>query len=120
MRIILTNNETSIPKIELSTARFWVKQELESKHLPLLPEHVERKLFFEGRTAWRYKYSDLHVHKRKTSKKIGFNVAVFLKKEFLGFAEKHHFKFCATCIYKSATHNLKVAEIKEIEHDQDS
>jgi len=75
--------ENGIHPRELDTARFWVKQELEGKHLPFLPEHVDRRLFFEGRTAWSYKYSDLHVDQRKASKTITFNVVALLKKSFI-------------------------------------
>lgn len=118
--MIVTKKENGIHPRELDTARFWVKQELEGKHLPFLPEHVDRRLFFEGRTAWSYKYSDLHVDQRKASKTITFNIVALLKKEFHSFAEQHRFIFCATCIYYPATRKLKVAKIKVIEHDQGS
>lgn len=111
----MTSNENIIPSKELDTAKFWVKRELEGKYLPFLPEPVEERLFIEGRTAWNYNYSDLNVRKRKTSKKITFNISALLKNEFHHFVQQHYFRFDTTCIYYPATHTLKVAEIARIE-----
>jgi hypothetical protein len=89
----VTDREDIIPTKELNTARFWVKRELEGKHLPILPELVEEQLFMQGRTAWNYKYSDLKVDQIKASKKITFNINVSLKKEFHDLIEQHSFSF---------------------------
>ncbi len=110
----MPNKENDISSKELNTARFWVKQELERNLLPILPEHVEDRLFFEGRTAWNYKYSGLNIEKTKTSKKIAFNIEAILKKEFHGFSKQHHYKFSVICIYYIDTRKLKVVEIARI------
>lgn len=107
----MTRKQNAISSKELSAARFWVKQELELKHLPILPEKVEERLFLEGRTAWNYKYSGLSTEQTKTSKTITFDVAVVLKKEFHQYSKPHRFKFTAISKYHSATHRLKVIEI---------
>jgi len=110
-----TDKKNSIHPKELGAAKFWVTRELEGKHLPFLPERVEERLFFEGRTAWNYKYSDLNVIQTKRSKKITFSISALLKKEFHGFIEQYRFKFNTTSLYDPATHKLKVLEIKIVE-----
>ena len=116
----MTNREDTIPAKELNTARFWVKRKLEGEHLPTFPEVVEEQLFMQGRTAWNYKYSDLKVGQIKASKKMTFNIAVSLKKEFHGLIKRNRFSFNATCIYCPRTHQLNVAEIKSIEQQRRS
>ncbi len=107
----MTNKENTVFTKEVNTAKFWVKQELEYKHLPILPEHVEEILFLQGRTAWTYQYADLKVIPKKASTKISFIISALLKKEFHTLVERHRFKFIATSVYYPETQKLEINEI---------
>lgn len=99
----------------VDTARFWVKQKLESEYLPSLPEIICDLLFLEGRTEWTYKYSDTIEKEGKKSNTIGFKITALLKKEFHTFVEKHRYSFNVTCTYFPEIHKIRAIKIKSIE-----
>ncbi len=57
---------------EKNSVRFRVKQDPLCNYLPVLPDPVEEKLFFEGRSAWTYAYTNEVVKINKKSKQISF------------------------------------------------
>jgi hypothetical protein len=95
----------------LGYAKFWVKRELELKHLPGLPEFVDERLFLQGRTAWTYKYSDLTIEDRSASQEVSFAIEALLKREFHAYAAAHRHRFKARCSYLKETHTLEIEEI---------
>jgi hypothetical protein len=111
----MVNKEKLIVTKGVSTARFWVKQNLESKYLPSLPENIFELLFLQGRTAWNYKYSDTIEKEGEKSNKIAFKITALLKKEFHMFVKEHRFSFNVICMYFPETHKLKVTKIALIE-----
>jgi len=108
------SKKTTITK-GVDTARFWVKQKLESEYLPSLPEDVFVQLFLQGRSAWHYKYADTVEKINPKSNKIVFKITVLLKKEFQMFVEEHHFSFNVTCTYFPETHKIRAIKIASIE-----
>ena len=57
------------------------------RQLPILPEHVETKLFFEGRDAWIYSWCLLNEQNPfESTDEISLEVVAKLKKEF------HHYQ----------------------------
>ncbi len=104
---------TTLPD-ELHSARFWVKWELEAKHLPILPDLVEERLFLQGRTPWTYRYFDLKVEQLDGSKTISFNTVALLKKEFHRFLDQHRFAFHATSVYDLDMRKLTVTSIQPV------
>lgn len=81
-----------ISEKEIGTIKYAIKKAL-LKHLPVLPDNVEMKLFFEGRDAWIFNW-DLKCQAQSDpldNQCIG--VKVKLKKEFhyLEFPTDHVF-----------------------------
>jgi len=107
----VTNKENTAFTKEVDAAKFRVKRELQYKHLPNLPEHVEEILFLQGRTSWTYQYADLKVIPKKASTKISFIISALLKKEFHTLVDQHRFKFIAISVYYPETQKLKINEI---------
>jgi hypothetical protein len=105
----------SIPPRELETARAWVRNELELKQLPALPDDVEERLFLQGRSAWTFRYSDLKVEHLDGSIRIAFHVVATLKKEFHRFLARHRFMFSATSLYDADSDMLEVVEIHPLD-----
>jgi hypothetical protein len=98
----------------LGYAKFWVKRELDLRHLPGLPEFVEERLFLQGRTAWTYKYSDLTIEDRPASKEVAFAIEAVLKRECHAYAAAYRYRFKAQCRYLKETQTLEIKEIVPI------
>ena len=99
---------------ELQSIKFLVKRELETNHIPLLPERVEMRLFMEGQTAWNFKYSDFSVKKAKVSKRVDFIIEVLLKKEFHAHLRSRRYKFRVICRYHIETWKSKILSITRL------
>ena len=84
----LTNKQIDIIK-------YVVKNEI-SKQLPILPEPIETKLFFEGRDAWIFSWSLSKQYAIDSKEEISLDVVAKLKKEFHHYNESTHFKY--SCI----------------------
>jgi len=110
----MTDKVNIIPNDDLNTVRFWVKRELESKYLPTLPEYIEDQLFFQGRSAWTYKYSDLIVEQKSETKLIAFKIMALLKKEFRILVKQYRLNYEITCTYHHETGNIKILEVHPI------
>ena len=95
-------------------AKSWVRRELENWHLPQLPNSVEELLFLQGRSAWTYKYSDVTIEERPTSREIAFIVQALLKREFRAYAKAYRHRFRVRCSYLKEAKSLKIKEIVPI------
>jgi hypothetical protein len=70
-----------LPEKEIGIIKNNIKVEL-GKRLPALPEHVEMKLFFEGRDAWVYSWQLRERPKGAPEARLYLEVIAKLKKEF--------------------------------------
>ena len=66
---------------QIGRIKFAIKRAVDLR-LPILPEHVEAKLFFEGRDAWTYSWRLLEQDALNPLHPISVEVDVKLKKEF--------------------------------------
>ena len=66
---------------QISIIKYAIKRGV-SRTLPLLPESVEMKLFFEGREAWTYSWCLLEQDTQNPLHPLCVEVDVKLKKEF--------------------------------------
>jgi len=111
----MTNKNCIIPNDDLNTIRFWIKRELESKYLPTLPEYIEDQLFFQGRSAWTFKYTDLIVEQNNKLKLVRFNIRALLKKEFRILTQKNRLNYSISCTHHHETGKLNILEINSID-----
>ena len=74
-----------LKKKHIDIIKYVVKDEI-NRQLPLLPDSIETKLFFEGRDAWVYSWSLEKPYPLRSNDEIVLEVVVKLKKEF------HHCK----------------------------
>jgi hypothetical protein len=110
----MIQTQDAVSEKALGSAKFWVKRELDLKHLPGLPEFVEERLFLQGRTAWTYKYSDVTIDERPASKEVAFAIEALLKREFHAYAATYRYRFKARCRYLKETQTLEIKEIVPI------
>lgn len=66
---------------EIAIIRFTIKRALQIR-LPILPENVDMKLFFEGRDAWTYSWELRGRAQREPVNSLYVGVTAKLKKEF--------------------------------------
>ena len=66
---------------QIGTIKFAIKKAV-GLRLPILPEHVETKLFFQGREAWTYSWRLLDQNAQNPLHPMTVEVDVKLKKEF--------------------------------------
>jgi hypothetical protein len=79
---------------EIAIIRFAIKRAL-NRRLPILPENVETKLFFEGRDAWTYSWKLRERNQREPLNPLCLEVTAKLKKEFHYLKlQKHHTFSC--------------------------
>jgi len=91
--------DTSIgfTKKPIDIIKYKVKVEL-SKELPVLPEPVEMKLFFEGRDAWVFSWSLNKKDTIESKNELNLDVVVKLKKEFHQYNASKQYKY--SCMIK--------------------
>jgi hypothetical protein len=89
---------------EIAIIRFNIKRELQAR-LPILPDNVETKLFFEGRDAWTYSWGLREQPKSTPPGRLYVDVTAKLKKEFhyLELPKRHRF-LCRVQIGSSIYH----------------
>jgi len=77
---------------EIAIIRYNIKRDLKI-HLPLLPDNVEMKLFFESRDAWTYSWGLRERPKGTPLARLYVEVTAKLKKEFhyLELPRRHRF-----------------------------
>ena len=97
---------TSIPAESLASARAWVRNELQIRHLPPLPEDMEEALFLAGSTAWTFRYADLAVEPLADGWRLEFTVLAILKKEFRGYLEQMRHAYRATLLLDQKDDNV--------------
>jgi hypothetical protein len=99
-----------LAKDQIRAIKYSVKKEI-AIQLPVLPEPVEMKLFFEGRDSWIYRWGLIETKGEATIDKISLEVTVKLKKGFHDFLECKAYKFlCSLKLQKHIYHpkiNLK-------------
>lgn len=72
---------------QIGAIKYAIKRHVGLK-LQLLPEHVEMKLFFQGRSAWTCSWNLLDQDARNPLHPMSIEVDVKLKKEF------HQYQLC--------------------------
>lgn len=75
------DTSSGLTKKQIGTIKYAIKIAVERK-LPILPEYVETKLFFQGRDAWIYSWRLLGQDQQNPLHPVLIEVDVTLKKEF--------------------------------------
>jgi len=84
-----------LTKSQIGIIKYRVKRGIE-RHLPILPEFVETKLFFEGRYAWAYSWCLLNnAFPIRPGDEIRLEVVAKLKKEFHQYQKRKRYEFLA-------------------------
>ena len=98
-------------KKEVDITKYQVKQAIERK-LPILPEFIETKLFFQGRDAYTYRWDLAEIKSLRSNPKICLIVTAKLKKEFHEFMDQKQHKFSCMVSLKDDIYNPEI-EVKE-------
>ena len=77
---------------QIGTIKFAIKRAVNLK-LPELPDHIETKLFLQGRDAWTYSWHLLDQDAQNPLHPISIEVEVKLKKEFCQYQPCTRFTF---------------------------
>jgi len=86
------DTSSGLTKKQIDIIKYAVKDEI-SRQLPILPEPVETKLFFEGRHAWIFSWSFIRQDRIELKDQIILDVVAKLKKEFHPYNESTHYKY---------------------------
>ena len=86
------DTSSGLTKKQIDIIKYVVKNEI-LRQLPILPEPVEIKLFFEGRDAWIFSWSLNRQERIEAKDEISLDVVAKLKKEFHQYNEFTHYKF---------------------------
>jgi hypothetical protein len=82
-----------LTRAHIQTVKYRVKREI-GKRLPVLPEHVEAQLFFEGRDAWIHSWCLLNNSSPiELGDELCLEVVAKLKREFHQYQERKQYKF---------------------------
>lgn len=81
-----------LKKKQIDIIKYVVKNEI-NRQLPLLPEQIETKLFFEGRDAWVYSWGLNKPYPLESKDEISLEVVAKLKTEFHHCNKTTHNKF---------------------------
>ena len=81
-----------LKKKQIDIIKYVVKNEI-NRQLPLLPEQIETKLYFEGRDAWVYSWSLNKPYPLESKDEISLEVVAKLKREFHHCNKTTHYKF---------------------------
>lgn len=80
---------------QIGAIKFMIKQSI-GLELPFLPDHVETKLFMEGRDPWIYAWRLINQDSKNPTHPVSVEVDVKLKKEFFQYqTETHHTFLCS-------------------------
>ena len=77
---------------QIGTIKYAIKRALDLK-LPLLPDPIETKLFFQGRDSWIYSWDLLDQDAQNPLHPISVEVQIKLKKEFCQYQLRTHYRF---------------------------
>lgn len=102
-----------LTKKQIGAVRFAVKNEI-LRHLPILPDPVEIKLFLEGREAWIYNWNLNERYHSDSKDKISLEVVIKLKREFHHCEVGKHHRFSCIVQPGSNIYRSKVAIIKKV------
>jgi hypothetical protein len=101
----LTNKQIHIIKYNVKNAIL--------RQLPILPEHVETKLFLEGRDAWIFSWCLLNKQNPiESTDEISLEVVAKLKREFHQYQESTQYKFSCKVQLRKDIYRPKVSITK--------
>jgi hypothetical protein len=101
-----------LTKKQIDAIKFAVKKEI-LRTLPILPEPIETKLFFEGRGAWIYSWSLNKQYRIESKNEITLDVVVKLKKEFHNYNEFTHYKYSCKVKLRQDIYRPRVSVIEK-------
>ena len=107
------DTSTGLSTKEVGVFKYKIKSEI-GYQLPELPDHVETRLFLQGRDAWTYTWSVLNATMPiRENDAVLIEVVAKLKKEFHCYQTKTRFKYvCNIQRQKDMYHpKLSVTEI---------
>ena len=107
------DTSTGLSTKEVGVFKYKIKNEIRFQ-LPELPDHVETRLFLQGRDAWTYTWNLLNASVPiQENDAITIEVVAKLKKEFHCHQTKKYYKFmCKVQRQKDLYHpKLSVTEI---------
>jgi hypothetical protein len=99
---MVTTSQDAIPPRSLETARTWLRQELEIRHLPSLPEDIVDGLFLQGRSAWTFRYEVLQVTALEEAWRLEVQITALLKKEFKPYLDQQRYFYSAELVVAKA------------------
>jgi hypothetical protein len=99
---MVTTSQDPIPPRSLETARTWLRQELEIRHLPSLPEDIVDGLFLQGRSAWTFRYEVLQVTALEEAWRLEVQITALLKKEFKPYLDQQRYFYSAELVVAKA------------------
>lgn len=86
-----------LKKKEIDIIKYAINHKI-IRQLPLFPDHIEEKLFLQGRDAWMFRWNLLNKLPVKAKEPIALAVTVKLKKEFHNFTKHKIFNY--SCMVK--------------------
>ena len=86
------DTSSGLTKNQIQIIKYAVKNKILGQ-LPILPEPVETRLFFEGRDAWVFSWSLNRQERIESKDEITLDVMAKLKKEFHQYNAATHYKF---------------------------
>jgi hypothetical protein len=81
-----------LTKKQIGIIKFAVKNEV-LRHLPILPELIETKLFLQGKDAWIYSWNLSDQQPAGSEDKISLEVVVNLKRGFHSYEKCTQYRF---------------------------
>ena len=99
-----------LTKKQIDIIKYNVKEKI-SRKLPLFPEPIDMKLFFEGRDAWTYSWN-LKLYSSEPKHNVSLEVVVKLKKEFHKYKENKYYKFSCKVQTRQDIYRPKVSITK--------
>lgn len=100
---------TGLSTKEVGVFKYNIKKEI-GYQLPELPEHVETRLFLQGRDAWTYTWNVLNATMPiRENDVISIEVIAKLKKEFHCYQIKNRFKYMCNIQRKEDMYHPKLS-----------
>ncbi len=101
------DTSSGLTKNQIQIIKYAVKNEILSQ-LPILPEPIETKLFFEGRDAWIFSWSLNKQYTVDSKDEISLDVVAKLKREFHPYNESTHYKYSCVVNLRQDIYRSKV------------
>ena len=105
------DTSSGLTKKQIDIIKYAVKDEI-LRQLPILPEPVETKLFFEGRDAWIFSWNLNRQDRIESKDEITLDVVAKLKKEFHQYNESTHYKYSCKVKLRQDIYRPKVTITK--------